>query len=297
MPDEYLWDGTGEPDREIQRLEGLLAPYRDRGARRNIRRFWPLMAIAACLLIAAVFAMQRPASEWKLAMNGGQARSMKEGQTVETSATGTATLDASFIGELKLESNSRLKVERSHMSLNRGTMHALIWAPPAQFVVETPSAKTIDLGCAYTLQVSDDGSGLLTVARGWVAFQTGAFESFIPAGAACRTRPRSGPGMPYFEDASEKFRKGVTAFEETNGRAGLPDILASARERDALTLWHLLLRTRNHDRDLVAARFAVLIPAVNATALQTGDHAALDAAWNALGLGGTDWWRTWKQKW
>src|SRR5450432_1220834 len=208
MADEYLWDGTGDPDPEIQRLEGLLAQYRDRGARNRFRGYWPLLAIAASVLIAALFAMHRPASEWELAMNGGQARTVTEGQTVETSATGTATLDASSIGEVKLESNSRLKVEHSHMALNRGTMHAFIWAPPAKFVVETPSATTIDLGCSYTLQVADDGSGLLTVDHGWVAFQTGALESFIPAGAACRTRPRTGPGVPFFEDAPENFRKG-----------------------------------------------------------------------------------------
>lgn len=297
MDEQYLWDGTGPPDPEVQRLEGLLGRYKDRGTRRNVVRFWPVIAIAASALVAAVLAVYRPASEWIVTLDGGKSRTVVEGQTIETGAASTATLNASFIGELKLESNTRLRVERSRLALRRGGMHALIWAPPAKFVVDTPSATTIDLGCEYTLQVGDDGSGLLTVDRGWVAFQAGAVESFIPAGAACRTRPLNGPGIPYFQDADAAFRGGAASFDRTNGQAGLAEMLQHARPRDALTLWHLLLRTRSHEREQVAARFAALVPGTDAAGLESGDRAALDAAWNALGLGETDWWRTWKQKW
>jgi hypothetical protein len=294
MDEQYLWDRTGKVDPEIARMEGMLARYRDRS---SSGRGWRALAVAAAGLIAALMFSYRPASGWKVAMDGGQSRAVQEGQIVETGATGKATLNASSIGELNLEANSRLKVERTRMALSRGTMHAFIWAPPAQFVVDTPSATTIDLGCEYTLQVNDDGAGLLTVNRGWVAFQTGALESFIPAGAACRTRAGVGPGVPYFEDAAEGFRKGVAAFDASDGRAGVPEMLAAARTRDALTLWHLLVRTRGEDRDLVARRFGELVHGVNVAGLQAGDHGALDAAWNALGMGGTDWWRGWKQKW
>jgi len=60
-------------------------------------------------------------------------------------------------------------------------------------VVDTPSARAVDLGCQYTLNVDDRGDGLLKVTMGWVAFDTDGRESFIPAGAACRTRKRGGP--------------------------------------------------------------------------------------------------------
>ena len=82
----------------------------------------------------------------------------------------------------------------------------IIWAPPGQFVVDTPSAVTVDLGCAYTLQVDDSGAGLVRTSLGWVGFRLNGHESFIPAGAACATRPKVGPGTPYFEDASSEFR-------------------------------------------------------------------------------------------
>jgi hypothetical protein len=299
MSDEYLWDRTGEPDPEIERLESLLARYRYQA--KTPRRFpvRAMLAIAASLMVAvgAAFWMNRkPLSEWQVA-----GKRIAEGQTIETAGIG-AKLESSFVGELRLEPNSRLQILRSReneqrLSLRRGTMHALIWAPPERFVVDTPSAKTVDLGCAYTLTVLEDGSGLLKVETGWVAFQSGSIESFIPSGAACRTRPQKGPGVPYFEDASEPFRDAVVKFDETRGREGLDAVLADARPRDGLSLWHLALRTSGGDRERVTRKFAELLPAVDAAGLMRGDRAAIDAAWNALDLGRTDWWRTWKRKW
>jgi hypothetical protein len=47
----------------------------------------------------------------------------------------------------------------------------------------------------------------------------------------------------------------------------------------------------------VAQRLAVLVPEVDAAGLERGDAAAINQAWNALGLGSADWWRTWKHPW
>jgi len=38
-------------------------------------------------------------------------------------------------------------------------------------------------------------------------------ESFIPAGAVAAIKPNSGPGTPYFEDASAKFRSALASFD------------------------------------------------------------------------------------
>jgi hypothetical protein len=52
------------------------------------------------------------------------------------------------------------------LALDRRTIRALIWAPLGQFVVDTPSAVTVDMGCAYTLQVDDSGAGLVRTSLG-----------------------------------------------------------------------------------------------------------------------------------
>jgi len=297
MSDQYLWDRTGEPDPEIAGLETVLAEYRYSARPKGPRlRNFKLLAAAACLVLfalAAIWLQRKPLSDWRIA-----GKRIVVGQTIDTGSS-SEKLEAPFFGEVSLDSNSRLQVlpasaGNQRLALRRGTMHALIWAPPASFQVETPSAQTIDLGCAYTLTVLPDDSGLLSVQAGWVAFQNGAIESFIPAGAVCRTRPRLGPGLPYFESASQTLRDAVARYDSTSGREGLSAIVSSARKHDALTLWHLVVRTKGDDRGLVVQRFAALVPGIDASGLNSGSGSAIDQAWNLLGLGGADWWRMWK---
>jgi len=90
----------------------------------------------------------------------------------------------------------------------------------------TPSAVTVDLGCAYTLQVDESGAALVRTSLGWVGFKLNGRESFIPAGAACATRPKVGPGTPYFENASADFR---AALENS--------ILKTAHRSNARKIW------------------------------------------------------------
>ena len=54
MNDDYLWDKTGEPDPQIQQLEEILGTlrYRARPLMLPRRNYFPLLAIAASLLLA-----------------------------------------------------------------------------------------------------------------------------------------------------------------------------------------------------------------------------------------------------
>jgi len=199
-----------------------------------------------------------------------------------------------------LAANSVLRTAGGkRLALQRGELHAFIWAPAREFVVETPSARTIDMGCEYTLNVDDKGDGLLKVSLGWVAFQIGDREAFIPAGAICATRKRGGPGIPYFEDASEELRRDVDRFDRGDANA-LTGLLAAARPHDGLTLWHLLTRVPERDRGVVFDRFRALVqlPAgVSRNAILHRDPEAIDQCWDALGLENTAWWRGWKRNW
>jgi len=89
----------------------------------------------------------------------------------------------------------------------------------------------------------------------------------VPAGAACATRPGIGPGTPYFEDASPLFRQAITKFDfepadsDWSKIPSLDLMLAEARPRDTLTLWHLLSRVEGKDRERVYDRMVALVPA------------------------------------
>lgn len=240
----------------------------------------------------------------------GKAASLTVGETLETDAQSRAAISADGTGEIDIEPKTRVRLLRAspgrqRLALDRGTIHVTIWAPPGQFVIDTPSARAIDLGCVYTLQVDDSGSGFLRATMGWVGFKLGDRESLIPAGAVCATRPKVGPGTPYFEDAPESFRAALSAFDfgvsiPEERTAQLDLILKQARKQDALTLWHLLARVSAAQRERVYERLATLVPPPR-PATREGilrlNPAMIDAWWSELGYGDISLWRSFERSW
>lgn len=331
--DPYLWDGSGDPDPEVARLEQTLGRLQHRGvppvlprrAAAPTRRYrlGSIAALAAgvILIVAAawlVIAMRR--SSWDVSQLAGtpaidgQAVSgtsrLAIGARLVTDAVSRARLVVGHIGQVDVDPNTRVQLiearGREHrMSLERGTIHARIWAPPKFFFVNTPAATAIDLGCAYTLHVGDDGSGHLRVTHGWVGFERDGREAYIPQGAVCATRRDVGPGTPRYEDAPSGYGEALTLLDfgapDAPGRAqALALVLSQARRRDALTLWHLLARGTAEERAQVYDRLASLAPppqGVTRELALRGDRTALSVWWDSLGLETGTWWRLLKKKW
>lgn len=287
-------------------------------------------AAAAAVLVAAVMLIrwsQKPALAnrpgWdieevagaprigsKVIAQNAAASKLGIGQTLVTDNQSRATLTVADVGTVSVEPNSRLRLlaksaGHNRLELERGTIHAFIWASPGEFAVDTPSAIAVDLGCRYTLQVDDSGAGLLRTTLGWVGFKLDNHEAFIPAGAVCATRPKIGPGTPYFEDAPAPFCEALGKFDFAGGspeqrNAELDRILGDARERDALTIWHLLSRVDDANRARVYDRLAALVPppsGVTRDGILHLDQHMLDLWWNQLGLGDISLWRTWERAW
>ena len=315
MNEDYLWDKSGEPDPEVERLEKLLSPL---GYKRSAapvlpfpqrRRVALMLAAAAALLVVTgvVWTLwQRSRPAWQVAALDGKPsiQRLARGQSLSTDAGSRARMDLNDVGEVELEPNTRLSViaikkDEHRLALDHGTIHALIWAPPGRFFVNTPSAQTVDLGCEYTLNVDRSGAGLVRVSVGWVAFENDGRESFIPAGAACVTRPSKGPGIPYYEDASQSLKDAVDRFDANSDEAAAAVIIAEARPRDAISLWHLLRRVKPADRARVYDRLAQFItvpPDVTREGVLGGNPQMIDSLWNTLDLGNTSWWRMWKSR-
>src|SRR5712692_3785220 len=347
MKDDYLWDGSGEPDPGIQRLETALRRYRHnfpapafeaiaeirpKATRQRFLNFRLSfgLAVAAALLIAVtlfIYLRPKPATDlgpaWDVARlqgaprggshsisaNGGMGK-LGVGQTLVTDSSSRASISLDEIGRVDVDAGTRLRLvkngpNRKRLALDRGTIHATIWAPPGEFVVDTPSAVAVDLGCVYTLHVDDSGAGLLRTTLGWVGFKLNGHESFIPAGAVCATRPKIGPGTPYFEDASESFREALSRFDfephtpaERNALLGI--LLVDARKKDALSLWHLLSRVSDADRPGLYDRLATLAPppaGVTRDGILRLDRPMLDSWWSSFGFGDIHLWRTYERDW
>jgi hypothetical protein len=332
VDERYLWDRTGPPDAEVVRLERVLSTLRSKPAAPRWSELTPhrpgaplaFFAAAAVLVLACaggLWSIARAVPDsWPVVRVAGvpvvgarpvdDAGHLGVGQWLETDARSRATLAVSDIGRLDVDPGTRLQLVstragRHRLLLPRGTVHALIWAPPGQFVVDTPSSTAVDLGCAYTLHVDVNGAGVIEVTAGWVAFEKDGRDALIPAGARCDTRPRTGPGTPYYADADPALRDALAAIDaggarDADRRAALDRAIARARPRDALTLWHLLARVPADDRGRVFDALARLVPppgSVTRAGIVAGNQPMQNDWWDALGLGTTAWWREWIQSW
>jgi FecR protein/Putative zinc-finger len=222
-------------------------------------RFWRFAVAAAILLAAIATIYWRLEHRWEVAsVDAKGAKHLSRiaaGEWIETDSGSRATVKVGEIGSVEIAPNTRVRVltarpDEHRLALARGEILAKITAPPRLFFVNTASGVAVDLGCEYTLNTNEDGLGLLRVTKGWVSFQWKGVESLVPAGASCRIRPLVGPGIPYFDDAPPSLQQGVS----------LSLILADARVRDTLTLWHLLSRVEPQDRARVYDRIAALTP-------------------------------------
>jgi hypothetical protein len=337
---DYLWDRSGDVDAEIARLEEVLGSLRHKGdlselppvrrpraeqRSRATRVFYYGAGLAAAALLVVVggiawISLVQPRIGWAVEsiagapiidgrLVDGSAR-LGVGRWLTTDSESRARIAVGQIGHVDVEPNTRVQLVESRgrehrMALMQGTIHARIWAPPKFFYVNTPAAVAVDLGCAYTLQVQPDGSGMVRVTHGWVGFQHGDREAFIPEQAVCATRTGIGPGTPQYEDAPAAYTDALAILDfggpqHPERAAALDTVLSQARRRDALTLWHLLQRGTHEDRARVYDRMSAIAPppmGVTREAVLAGERRAIDLWWNSLGLDSTTWWRMWKKNW
>jgi len=332
VSEDYLWDPSAPVDPEVQRLEHVLgrlrsvppAPLLPKRSRWSSRLGYPALVLAAAAAVLLIIAVgwrgaRAPEQEspWRVtSLEGrplvGRAAVAPEtrlavGQTLVTDSVSRAQISAETVGQIVVGPDSRVRLvvtrDRHHrLALDRGTLHAFIVAPPGQFLVDTRSATAVDLGCAYSLHVAANGEGFLSVEAGWVGFEWRGRESFVPAGASCRTSPDLGPGSPRYDDADTDFKEALDEVDAPGASPGreraLRVVLDRARRRDALTLWHLLPRVQPSERDEVFAALAARVPppaGVTRDLVARLDRTALERWWDTLGLGEVSFWRMWER--
>lgn len=179
------------------------------------------------------------------------------GEYLETDENSKAKIQVANIGNVEIAPNSRVKFVKTkptehRLSLEKGELKAKIFAPPRLFIVDTPSAAAVDLGCEYTLEVDEKGDSRLHVTGGFVALENGRFSSIVPAGAIALTKKGKGIGTPFAEDSTSELKNALYKFDfENGGNAALEIIIKESDLYDSITLWHLLLKTQKPERERV----------------------------------------------
>jgi hypothetical protein len=265
-----------------QRLEALLSVYRYRGAmpdfraipvgrRRPRRRVWPWLAAAAAVLIVTLAITLRPRpNEWRV--TSGIPRSLRIGDVIDK----PARIRSREVGVIDVAGQTTLRLTgKNRFELTVGTIHAKTTSPPGVFVVNTPRAEAVDLGCEYTLTILPNGSGVLRVASGWVELQKDWNESLVPQGAMATISSDGSLSPPIFEDASPAFKEAVR-------RGDLETALALARRRDALTVINLFRFADEEARVQIYDRLNALVPAppgITREAVRYGNFRTVEHWW------------------
>jgi anti-sigma factor RsiW len=266
------------PDAIWTAIESAL-PRHSSSRRPSVHRWREVLAcLAIAVLAGAAYwnVTQRSAAHWEVTQVRGRpvvdskplrgVSRIAAGEWIETDPASSATVKIGEIGSVEIAPGTRLRAvrmrsEEHRLTLAHGQIRAKISAPPKFFFVDTAAGTAVDLGCEYSLQTDEHGSGLLQVTQGWVSFEWKGVESLVPAGASCRTRPGNGPGIPYFDDAPPLFKQAVESLAlDKSGGALLDIILSNSRSRDTLTLWHLLFRVSLPERKRIYDRMAALTP-------------------------------------
>lgn len=171
------------------------------------------------------------------------------GAWLETDTSSRAEIRVADIGAVDVAPGSRLRLvgtapNEHRLELTKGAISAKVTAPPRIFVVDTPAATAVDLGCAYHLEVGPDGeTARLRVDAGEVSLEGKGRSAWVPAGAVCDTKRSTGPGTPFAADAPPAMIAALARFDfEGGGRAAAAAALAAARPRDVLSVWHVFRR-------------------------------------------------------
>ncbi|MCB9564693.1 MAG: FecR domain-containing protein [Kofleriaceae bacterium] len=297
--DDYLWDGGGAVDPDVARLEGARSPgcaiaARRRRCRRARPRRWPYAAAAAVVAAAAVAAVvvlgllrrapdpgppplacaaPAPAGGFRFEATAGAPRCggdivaagwLPVGGAIETGRDDHVRVQVADIGQIELGGDSRLALvgtgaAEHRLALDRGRLHARVSAPPRLFVIDTPSATAVDLGCEYDLEVGPDGAGALRVTSGVVELEGHGRTVVVPMGAGAVTRPGAGPGTPWAIDAAPALRGALARLDrDPADPAALDEVLRLAVARDSVSLWNLLAVVAPAARGRIFDRLAAL---------------------------------------
>ncbi|MBA3854610.1 MAG: hypothetical protein C0503_09350 [Gemmatimonas sp.] len=284
-----------EPERQWSRVRARL---RSGAGATHVSLPLALAAAAAALVLGVgtgVYRQFAAPTQW-----------LADGASVALDTTWLETADDSLrlnvgrIGHVTLAPGARARLRRGawnehRLALARGSMEAVIAAPPRLFFVETPTALATDLGCAYRLEVAADGATTLHVSVGWVELAKDGRRSVVPAGLTARVDANGVPGVPYDPalpaDAIAALDRVLHAGDASPDAADLALILAALdsadrrapanirRQTSGITLWHLLQRVKGQGREAVTVALeqrAARPAAVTREGILTLDRQMLD---------------------
>lgn len=304
-PPGDLWRDVAAALRPGAAPRSVPGPHRAWGLAPRFASWRIRPALAAALVVAlgaALWLHVRSAPAWRVVFTAGRPTLAGGAITTDSASAARVAVGGGRLGAVDIAPRSHVRLLTAarleqRLALDVGTIRARISAPPRLFVVETPSATAVDLGCAYTLAVDRHGASLIHVTLGWVELDRPGGTSVVPFNMSAYARPGFAPGTPFADHADAALKAALYRFDfEQGGDGALAIVLERANASDAVTLWHLLRRTSGAARALVYLRLAALAPpppGVTQEAVLRLRARDLQTWWDALpgSPGALPWWQ------
>jgi hypothetical protein len=219
---------------------------------------------------------------------------LKVGEKLITDSESRARLIIASFGEIDIEPQTEIKFIETksaeyQLFLSKGKISVRTWAAPKLFSIETPSAVIKDFGGIYYLTVDEKFNTKLQVKSGWVLMIADDIKSLLSTASICYADKKSGMGVPFSINATDSFKSALYNFNlETRTGNELSTILSESQKEDLSSLFHLLIRSRNEQREKIFNRIKLLsvIPQqITQDGILNGDKDMLGRLWTQIGLG------------
>jgi len=188
----------------------------------------------------------------------------KEGLTLKTDINSSAFINIPGIGRIEVgPGTSVMRLSGSYkLRLGKGEINALKSGASEFLEVEIPSAVIEDykLGGNYTVAVDDAGRSLIQVNASWIKVSSENREVLVIPNYYCEVRKGSGPGIPYSVNSPEELRNAIEEYNFSGGsEESLNQILFLSEKEDAVSIWNLLKRVNERDREIVVNKLHSLV--------------------------------------
>lgn len=242
-------------------------------------------AFAAALVIALLgglyFGYQKlfgATTPWALeqvsgivSVSSGHNTRVNEGETLNTGASSSVAVVLPDIGEVTLQSNGRMNVESARrgsviLSLPQGVFSfrsSTIPTAPETFPIDNLVLFKTGFGVIATrfsqLSVrNDSGTVILDVEKGWADYKTENNACHLKSNYSLNLSNEK--SVPFRTDAPAEIIA-LSAMPDSFS-VMLPNALAQCTNDDLLTLWHLLPRVSEADKNAIRGRIEELLPPV-----------------------------------
>ncbi|MCF8241542.1 MAG: zf-HC2 domain-containing protein [Melioribacteraceae bacterium] len=189
---------------------------------------------------------------------------LNEGDKIVMSGDSFASFFIESKGNLNLYSQTSVEVlktfeEESRIHLNYGKIRFQSIEKSNNFFIDTRFGIINEFSAVFDLDVNGD-EGSLKVDRNFVELINAEYWTRIPLGYKCDIS-EGRFSTPYHKNTTEKIKNEMIKFDfENGGYSSILVIASEATEKDAFTLWNLLIRTEKRDREYIFERLNDLFP-------------------------------------